>query len=239
MALKGKVKAKEHENLSEANIKKVIELLSSEKPITKKEACEILNISYNTTRLGKIIQEFKEGAAELQRRRAANRGKPASAHEIQLCIEGYLDGEALADIAKRIFRSSGFVKEVVERVGVPQKVVGSDYRYPGIIPDQCAREEFERGQIVWHARRHCMAIVLEEKSNVKDTTSKYYQVYVIEPMEEIAGPHYSFFPKNLEYGGFYDGAFAYDLGSLDHLKEYGVDVYRPYRSCFKNWLQGR
>jgi len=60
MASKGRVKAKEHENLSEANIKKVIELLEAEKPITKKEACEVLNISYNTTRLSKIIEEFKE-----------------------------------------------------------------------------------------------------------------------------------------------------------------------------------
>lgn len=235
MALKGKVKAKEHENLSETNIKKVMELLSSEKPITKKEACEILNISYNTTRLNKIIQEFKDGAAELQRRRAANRGKPASSYEIQACIEGYLDGESLADIAKRIFRSSGFVKEVIDRVGVPQKVVGSDYRYPGIIPDQCMREKFEYGQIVWHARRHCMAIVLEEKTNVKDKTSKYYQVYVIEPIEEQS----PYFPQFEGYGGYYDGAFAYDLGSLDHLKQYGVDVYRPYRPHFKKWLQGK
>jgi hypothetical protein len=231
----GKVKAKQHENLSEANVKKVIELLECEKPVTKKEACEILNISYNTTRLNKIIQEYKDGVAELQRRRAANRGKPATPYEIQACIEGYLDGEALADIAKRIFRSSGFVKEVIDRVGVPQKVVGADYRYPGIIPEQCAREEFEYGQIVWHARRHCMAIVLEEKDNVKDKTSKYYQVYVIEPIEEIS----PYFPQYEGYGGYFDGAFAYDLGSLDQLKQYGVDVYRPYRPHFKKWLQGK
>ena len=235
MALKGKVKAKEHENLSDANVKKVMELLSAENPITKKEACEILNISYNTTRLNKIIQEYKDTTAELQRRRAANRGKPATPYEIQACIEGHLDGEPLADIAKRIFRSSGFVKEVIDRVGVPQKVVGADYRYPGIIPEQCAREEFEYGQIVWHARRHCMAIVLEEKDNVKDRTSKYYQVYVIEPIEEVS----PYFPQYEGYGGYYDGAFAYDLGSLDHLKQYGVDVYRPYRPHFKKWLQGK
>ena len=126
MAVKGRVKAKEHENLTEANIKKVIELLSAEKPISKKDACEILNISYNTTRLAKIIEEYKEGEAELQRRRAANRGKPASPYEIQAVIEGYLDGDSIADISKRIFRSPTFVKEVIEQVGVPQKVVGAE-----------------------------------------------------------------------------------------------------------------
>lgn len=235
MAAKGRVKAKEHENLTEANIKKVIELLSAEKPISKKEACEILNISYNTTRLAKIIEEYKEGEAELQRRRAANRGKPASPYEIQAVIEGYLDGDSVADIAKRIYRSPTFVKEVIDGVGVPQKVVGADYRYPGIIPEQCAREEFEPGQIVWHARRHCMAIVLEQKHNVKNKEFNYYQVYVIEPIEEIS----PYFPQYQGYGGYYDGAYAYDLGCLDHLKQYGVDVYRPYRPHFKKWLEGR
>lgn len=235
MATKGRVKAKDHENLTEANIKKVIELLSAEKPISKKEACEILNISYNTTRLAKIIETYKEEEAELSRRRAANRGKAATPYEIQAVIEGYLDGDSVTDIAKRIYRSTTFVKEVIDTVGVPQKVVGGDYWQTGIIPEQCAREEFEPGQIVWHARRHCMAIVLEQKHNVKNKEFNYYQVYVIEPIEEIS----PYFPQYQGYGGFYDGAYAYDLGSLDHLKQYGVDVYRPYRPHFKKWLEGK
>lgn len=233
----GRVKAKEHENLSEENVKKVIELLAAEKPISKKEACQILNISYNTTRLNKIIEEYKEQVELLARRRAENRGKPATPYEVQAIIEGYLNGDSLSSIAKTIFRSSNFVKEVIDKVGVPQKVVGSDYRTPGIIPEQCVRDTFDKGQIVWHAKRHCMAIVREQQHNVSDKSNKYYQVYVIEPLEEIPGPHYSYFPKSLEYGGFFDGAYAYDLGSLDHLKEYGVDVYRPYRPHFKGWIK--
>lgn len=231
----GKVKAKDHENLSEANIKKVIELLEAEKPISKKDACEILNISYNTTRLNKIIEQFKGEQEEQQRRRAANRGKPATPYEIQTIIEGYLDGDSVADIGKRIYRSASFVKEVVENVGVPQRVVGADYRNPGIIPEQCAREEFELGQIVWHARKHCLAIVLEQKPNVTDKENNYYQVYVIEPIEEPS----PYFPRIDGYGGYFDGAYAYDLGCLDHLKKYGVDVYRPYRPHFPKWLEGK
>jgi len=234
MATRGKVKAKEGENLTEAHIKRVIELLEAEKPISKKDACEILNISYNTTRLARIIEQYKQDQEEQQRRRAANRGKAATPHEIQTIIEGYLDGDAIAEISKRIYRSTGFVKEVIESVGVPQKVTAGDYWHAGLIPEQCAREEFERGQIVWHARRHCMAIVLEQKQ-ASDKTNNYYQVYVIEPIEEPS----PYFPQFTEYGGYYDGAYAYDLGSLDHLKQYGVDVYRPYRSCFSKWLEGK
>ena len=53
------MRIKKHENLTKANIAKVIDLLEAEKPITKKEACGILNITYNTTRLGNIITEYK------------------------------------------------------------------------------------------------------------------------------------------------------------------------------------
>lgn len=235
MAARGKVKAKEGENLTETHIKKVIELLEAEKPISKKDACEILNISYNTTRLTKIIEQFKADQDEQQRRRAANRGKAATPYEIQTIIEGYLDGDSVAEISKRIYRSSTFIRDVIDLVGVPEKVVGGDYWHPGFIPEKCQREEFEPGQVVWHARRNGMAIVREHKRNVSDPTNNYYQVYVIEAIENTEGLVY----RADGYGGYYDGAYAYDLGCLDHLKQYGVDVYRPYKPYFPKWLEGK
>ena len=60
MSYLARVKKKDYENLSATNIQKVIMLLEQEKPITKKEACQILNISYNTARLNKILDEFDE-----------------------------------------------------------------------------------------------------------------------------------------------------------------------------------
>lgn len=231
MAVKTKVKVKEHENLTEANIQKVIGLLERPSPITKKAACEILNIANNSTRLTKIIENFKNEQAEQERRRAQNRGKAAQPFEIQTCIEGYLDGDAVAEIAKRLYRSPAFVKEIIDRVGVPQRVVGAAYNNPGIIPDQCIRDTFEPGQIVWHAKEHAMAIVTQELSQVKDKSAKYYRTFVIEPLEEEG----RFFLKQHNYGGHYAGAYAYDLGALDHLKQYGVDVYRPYRQDFASF----
>ena len=54
------VKKKDGEKLDDANIERVIGLLNQEKPITKKAACEALNISYNSTRLTRIIDEYHE-----------------------------------------------------------------------------------------------------------------------------------------------------------------------------------
>ena len=54
------IKKKAHEKLDDKNINRVMLALESENPITKKEACGMLNISYNTTRLTKIINNYND-----------------------------------------------------------------------------------------------------------------------------------------------------------------------------------
>ncbi len=80
------MKKKEYEKLTPSNIQHVIELLSKERPITKKEACEILNISYNTTRLNKIIEEQNDSVAYNEKRRGMKKGNKAQPHEIREAI---------------------------------------------------------------------------------------------------------------------------------------------------------
>ena len=61
MAKRG-VRAKSYEDLSDVNIKRVLAAL--EDGATKKVACEMLRISYNTTRLNNILTEFQEEQEE-------------------------------------------------------------------------------------------------------------------------------------------------------------------------------
>ena len=97
--MKRGTKKKSYENLTDSNIKNVISLLEAEKPITKKEACDILNISYNTTRLNKIIEEWKETQEYRAKRKAEKRGKPASDSEISNVIESYLEGDSISNLS--------------------------------------------------------------------------------------------------------------------------------------------
>ena len=113
---------REHEKLDEANLNRVIELLEGEKPITKKVACEMLNISYNTTRLGSIIAEHKDIIEYRATRKAQNRGKKATDLEKRDAIERYLDGQTVSEIAKGLFRSTTFVRNLIDSIGVPQKL---------------------------------------------------------------------------------------------------------------------
>lgn len=230
-----RIKTKEHENLSDTNVDKVIKLLEAEvDPINKKEACSILNISYNTTRLGKIIQNYKDKVELSRRKRKENRGKPANNYEISVCVERFLNGDSISDIANSIFRPTNFVKEVIEKVGVPTKSKNKDRLYwtAEFVPEKCARDSFREGQVVWNTKRDAMCIVRYQEPT-KDTSFNYYRVFVIEPIEETS----PFFPQYQDFGGYYDGAYSYDLASLDHLKEYGVDIYKPYMASFKNWIK--
>lgn len=228
----GRVKRKDGERLTPDNIDKVIELLNASKPITKKAACEMLAISYNTARLSKIIEERIEGKALDKRMRDANRGKPAQKHEISTVIIGYLDGRSLSDISEGLFRPQSFVKNIVENVGVPQRV-SADYFNPPLLPEQCVKSKFGEGEIVWSARHQAPAIVLKEMPSSEEY--KVYRIYVIEEIEEES----PYFPNIHGYGGRYAAQAAHELGSLEHLKDYDIDIYKPYRSYFPKWLAGR
>jgi transposase len=214
-----RVKKKEGEKLTPDNIQKVINLLEQGKPITKKEACEILNITYNTTRLGNIIEGHKAQLTLDAKRRAANRGKPASHHEIKDIIEWYLEGDSMSDIADRLYRSVAFVKDIVTKVGVPQRGAGQNYMSFEPLPEQCISDSFNPGDLVWSSKYLAVAEVLKEKGTSSDGLSKLYHIYVLEKIED----HSPYFTPR-EVGGFYANQPAYDLGKLEHLREYGVNV---------------
>lgn len=223
MASIKRVKKKEHENLSDSNVEKVIGLLEQDKPITKKDACEILNISYNTTRLKNIIDGHKARKAHDQKMRDKNRGKKATKEEISEIVNSYLSGENVSEIAKSLFRSASFIKSILDRIGVPQKAIGEEKYKVGILPEQCVSDEFNPGQVVWSAKYHAPCEIINEVDNAEFYINKYgckcYKVWVIEYIYEPI----EFFP-NIKKGGFFANCLACELGSLEHLKEYGIKV---------------
>jgi len=226
-----RLKRRDHENLSDSNIQKVIELLSADTPISKKEACGILNITYNTTRLQKIIDDFEDKKLYKEKRKAQNRGKAATDSEIAEVIERFLSGDAVSSIAAGIYRSPGFVKAIIDRIGIPQKTEGKiDY-----LPDECCAEDFEPGELVWSARYSCPAIVdyevsvdyQAEKPGFIDVNyeekygAKCYAVYIMEKVRDDMSMW-----ANVGTGGFQSYQLAYDLGKLEHLKKYNIDLSR-------------
>ena len=205
MALLKRVKAKEGENLTPANIKRVIELLENpETKTTKKQACEILNISYNTTRLDSIIANFKEEQERTATLRAKNRGKPPTEGDIQYCIENYLKGDPLVDIAKRLYRPVYFVKNILLSRGVPLRQPGANYTTGvELVPEEAMRDTFKVGEVVYSMRYHTLAKIRNIYVDKKNQT--VYGLYLMSDDTSM----FAYQP-------------AWELASLEHLKQYGV-----------------
>lgn len=195
----------EDERLDDAHIERVIAALEQEKPITKKEACQILNISYNTTRLAQIIDRYKDKKARDAERRAALRGKPATQDEIVYVIQEYLEGATVDAISKSTYRSPTFVKSIIERNAVPIRAASHDYFRPELIPEAATRDRFNVGEIVYSARYDSTARIDAEQSD-----PRYGWIYRIWLLSD-----------KWKQSAYQE---AYELASLEHLRKLGVRI---------------
>lgn len=201
-----RVKHKDGENLTDVNIKKVIELLESETPITKKDACAILNISYNTTRLSSIIANYKQKKEKEAEFRARNRGKPPTDSEVKMIIEESLQGTPITDIANRLYRPVYFVKNILNTHLVPTRIIGGDYfNDVPFLPENSITEDFRVGDKVFSARYQSLAEIMA--SFINKSGDKYYRIY----LSDEDCQHYAYQPW-------------WELASLEHLKQFGVKV---------------
>jgi hypothetical protein len=173
--------AKQEENLTDTNIKKVISLLAgsaTEKPITKTLACQILCINYNVKRLDSILSSFKEKQELRTRRMSENRGKPATKDDISYVAKEYLSGVPVSQIAKDLFRGVTFVKNILEDYHVPVKPKTQDYFNPEMIPDALVATEFEIGEKVYSARYDSLATIKWESAKVGH--ERVYNIFLLD-----------------------------------------------------------
>jgi len=199
----------EEEMMTGANIAKVIRLLEpteeGKKPITKKDACAMLGMAYNTTRLGTIIEEYKQKQVRISQRKSQLRGKPATQEEKVYIISEYLNGETVDAISKMTYRSSRFIKDILEGNSVPIRVPGSSYFSPELIPDDAVRERFKIGEVVYSSRYDSTARIDAEQK-----TSKYGFVYRVWLLAE-----------KWQQNAYQEAA---ELASLEHLRQMGVRI---------------
>lgn len=197
----------EDERLDATNMEKVIALLepAEGKPITKKLACELLNISYNTTRLTKLIDEFKARKERDAKMRASKRGKPRTDDEVMYTIQEYLNGVAVSVIAEELYRTAGFVNSILEDYSVPKRASSYDYFKPELIPEGAMRDRFAVDEIVYSARYDSTAKV--DKESVSKDGEFIYRIWLLAEKWK----QFSYQP-------------ASELASLEHLKKLGIKI---------------
>lgn len=202
MATKAK---NESERLEEVYFERVIAGFEATPKMTKKDACQILGIAYNTTRLDSLIQKYKEKKERDASRRAALRGKPATQDEISYVIQEYLEGATVDAISKSIYRGPTFIKAILEKYDVPVRQNSHDYFRPELIPDGATRTRFAVGEIVYSARYDSTARIDAEQFD-----ARYGWIYRVWLLAEKW--------KQSAY------TEAYELASLEHIRNMGIKV---------------
>ncbi len=187
------------EKLDAAHIERVIEHLANKG--TKKDACNILNIAYNTTRLGNIIDKYVENKAKEAAKRAEKRGTPASQAEILYSIQSYLEGDTIDSISGSLFRGSAFVNSILDKFGVPRRQSAHSYFRPELVPEEAMREVFPVGEKVYSMRYDSLASI------EKELKPGVYRVYLLsDKWRQFAHQE------------------ASELASLEHLRKLGVTL---------------
>jgi hypothetical protein len=196
-------KANEDERLDDPNLERAIKYLA-EKGATKKNACQMLNISYNTARLDKLLSAYKERKIKDAERRAEKRGKSATPEEKAYIITEYLSGATIDSISKALFRGVIFIKSILEYYDVPLRKSSPDYFHPELIPEGAMADSFVEGECVYSVRYDCLATI------IKEAVSKQGRCYMI----WLKGEN----QKQFAYQP------VWELASLRKLREEGIQI---------------
>lgn len=169
-------KASSSDRLTDSNIEKVIGLLSAEKPITKKAACEILGITYNTTRLAELIDKFKSKVQHRNEMFAKKKGKAPEMGEITDIVVSYLEGESIAEISARNYRSPAFVRTILKDTSCPMREIDSSYFRPPMIPDEALKKDYDIGERCYSARYQSLATI--ETKEINKNGDAVYRIWL-------------------------------------------------------------
>lgn len=193
-------KSNDDERLDDASIERAIKYLEEPKA-TKKNACAILNIAYNTSRLDKLIENYKAKKEADAKRRAEKRGTPATPQEVSFIVTEYLAGSPIDYISKTLYRGTTFINSVLEEYHVPKRQSTTNYFKPELIVDEAIRDSFKDNEIVYSARYNCLARII-----------KLYSPGVYSIMVKAGEDTYHAYQP------------VWELASLDHLREKGIVI---------------
>lgn len=219
---RAKVKQREGEDFSDATLERVISALNRESPITKKSACEMLNITYNTKRLNTIIENYQDRKEYAKKRRKLMRTKAIENSEKVEIIADYLAGISLQEISDSTFRSIPVVKRVLKQFNVPLRDASNSYSNPAYVEE--SRDNYTKGDLVFAARYGVPAYI----EALVEETEEYniYKIYLLGDYERYA--HQA----------------SYDLADLTKIQKMGVKINtlpgeEVKRLLYESWLKSK
>lgn len=186
--MKRGVRKQEGEDFSSIKIEEVIKLLNQDKPITKKEACEILNIAYNTTRLKKIIDEYVERREYETRRRKELRSTPLSKGDISFIVSSYLENGNISEIVDYTFRSANVIKRVLNKYNIPLRNSQNTYHNPVDLDVSALADDYVLDDLVYSSRYDQAAYISKKVGS--DNIGNIYKIWLLKDNQYALQPFY-------------------------------------------------
>jgi len=170
--LKDKIMAKRITigDFDEGKILDVIALLESGG--TKKAACDLLGIRYNTKKLDELITAYQERVEVRTRLRKKNRTKAVSKLEVSEWVTSYLSGESISSISEYAYRSEAVIKHHLSKYSAllrrNDKVSELEYFE---LPEESIKPFFKQGEIAWSPKHNCLVEVRKQEDLVVSVTT--------------------------------------------------------------------
>ena len=150
----------------------VIAALQADKPITKKAACEMLGIAYNTTRLDTLIQDYYDNLERVKLRKQQTRKEAVTKELVQEWARDYLvNGMPISEIAEYAYRTPLLVKTWLERFGALLPKTSPNPLNPDYVPDACRSDAFEVGELVY-VNGYCSFGIIKKEITSKSAEGK-------------------------------------------------------------------
>lgn len=224
------------DEIPESKIRQVIWMLKVGK--TKKACCEFLGISYNTTKLQKLIDDLR--AKEQREKELKEKAKNLELTEaIRKDIAfSYINGEAQSSIAARYYISPQRVKKVLLEMNVPIRArsKNGEAKTEHIVQDLDVK--LCKGDRVFYGKENCFAYIIEVvdeeyAEKLRQGRQRYVETYAWTPKSKFNEPqegiHYEIYWE-LETGeSFKLSALSSIVKRVEDLiAETGRETYNVY-----------
>jgi len=178
------IRRKEGEDFSPTKIEEVIQMLESDKPATKKDACAVLGMAYNVSRLNKIIDEHNETKAYHKKRQKELRKQPLTKEDISYIVSSYLEEPNLSVIADTTHRSTTVIKRVLARYNIPLRSSSTTYFNPIYLEDGAIAMKYAKDDLVYSARYDQPAYIS------KLTQDGVYKIWLVKDEQYSLQPYW-------------------------------------------------
>lgn len=175
MARKG-IRVTSGEDFSPASIKKAMEALENGR--TKKDVCAMLKMSYNTSRLQKVIDNFLEQEEFKKQRRKSLRGTAVTKSEKASMVRAFLSGESITQISEENYRSTTIIKNILAQYNIPLTTSKNNYFNPVFL--ECGiTDDYTKDDLVYSARYNSPAYIIKSITDKDNSEGILYRIWIL------------------------------------------------------------